>query len=176
MKRLRLATLIALSMTAGIHRLPAPVVEEPSSPTPAATQKPRMTPARSKPERSPRVVEPVVRFAGTWRGTASGRINEALFGQRGFSSDYSIEIAPDEKTVTWTSSAWISATFHAAAQKNGRLLSWTTERHDIAGRTNIICRLEQTGERVARYSESSGLVNGAFKGAGYELTGTLTRQ
>ncbi len=76
----------------------------------------------------------------------------------------------------WTSSAWIFAKFQASVQKNGRTLSWTTERHDIAGATTVNCRLEMESNGTARYSESSGLVNGIFKGAGYEISGILVRQ
>lgn len=174
----RLAILIALGLTVGVHRMPAPVVEEPEgaeSPKPAMMRKHKDS-AETKPREAPLTRQSFVRFYGTWRGTANGRINQALFGQRDFSSTFKIEVSADERTVTWTSSAWMFARFHATAQKTDRTLSWSTERHDIAGRTAVICRLEQTGDGVARYSESSGLVNGAFKGAGYELVGTLTRQ
>ena len=40
----------------------------------------------------------------------------------------------------------------------------------------ITCALEMNANGTASYSESSGLVNGLFKGAGYKISGTLVRQ
>jgi hypothetical protein len=158
------------------HRLPAPIVEEPTPrPKPKAAKPPA---TQSKPKQSPstKATTPKVAFAGTWSGTATGRINQAVFGQTSFSSTYKIQISPDERTASWTSSAWMFAKFQAPVQKNGRVLSWTTERRDIAGTTTVNCRMEIDQNGTARYSESSGLVNGVFKGAGYEISGTFIRQ
>jgi hypothetical protein len=174
MKRSRFLAVVFI-LAAAIHRLPAPV-EEISSPSPAAVSRGNVASSRQNPQKPALTPQPVIQFAGRWCGIASGRINQAVFGQKDFSSNYNIEISSDEKMVSWTSSAWMFARFHAVTQKAGRSLSWTTKRHDAAGQTTIICRLEQTSPGVARYSESSGLVNGAFKGAGYELAGTLTKQ
>jgi hypothetical protein len=165
------------------HPLPAPIFED-SSPTPAPQQpaRPRVKQSKSKANSEGASIktksEPQssISFAGTWTGTATGRIQQAIFGPKGFSSNYNLQISPDERTATWTSSAWIFAKFQAPVQKKGRTLNWTCERHDLAGQTAVFCRLEMDANGTARYSESSGLVNGVFKGAGYELSGTLVRQ
>lgn len=158
-------------------RSPAPIVEE-SAPTPRPKLKQRATETVSKPRPSatPKSPDVKVSFSGTWSGTASGRINQAVFGQTSFSSNYKIQISSDERTANWTSSAWLFAKFQAGVQKKGRTLSWSTERRDLAGTTTVNCRLEMEPNGTARYSESSGLVNGMFKGAGYELNGILVRQ
>ena len=158
--------------------LPAPIVEE-TTPIPKTKTKRHAVEAESRPKQpaaSKSVSTAKVSFAGTWTGTASGRINQAVFGQKAFSSNYNLQISADERTATWTSSAWILGKFHANMQKNGRVLTWTTERHDFTGTTTVACRMEMESNGTARYSESSGLVHGMFKGAGYEITGTLVRQ
>ena len=160
------------------HRLPAPIVEE-TAPTPQPKVKRPAAEAETKPKQSPAnkpVAAAKVSFAGNWTGTATGRINQAVFGQTSFSSNYKIQISADERTANWTSSAWMFAKFQAPVQKNGRTLTWTTERHDIAGATTVKCRLEMDSNGTARYSESSGLVNGVFKGKGYEISGVFVRQ
>jgi hypothetical protein len=171
-----LFAIVLLLITA--HRLPAPISEVPeTTPTPKPKSNRQVTESAPKQQSATKAVTaPAVSFAGTWTGTANGRINQAVFGQKGFSSNYNLQISADERTATWTSSAWIFAKFHAPVQKNGRTLSWTCERHDIAGKTTVFCRLEMDANGTARYSESSGLVNGVFKGAGYEISGTLVRQ
>jgi hypothetical protein len=154
------------------QRSPAPIQElTPSPPKP----KREIIKPKAEPISKPKPV-PAVSFTGTWTGTASGRINQALVGETLFSSNYNIQISPDERTVNWTSSAWIFAKFQAPVQKNGRTLIWNCERHDFAGKTSVNCRLEMDANGTARYSESSGLVNGVFKGKGYEITGTLVRK
>jgi hypothetical protein len=164
-----------LAITA--HRLPAPIVGETTPiPKPKVKRQAAVAESRPKPSTPAKSAIPKVSFAGTWSGTASGRINQAVFGQAPFSSGYNIQISPDERTANWTSSAWVFAKFQAPVQKNGRTLTWTTERHDIAGKTTVNCRMEIDQNGTARYSESSGLVNGVFKGAGYELRGMLMRQ
>ena len=174
-----LRILLALGfLFASAHRLPGPIVEE-TTPIPKPKSKPRAAEAESRPKQSatPKPeAKSKVSFAGNWTGTASGRINQAVFGQTSFSSNYKIQISADERSASWTSSAWMFAKFQAPVRKNGRTLSWTTERHDLAGTTTVNCRMEMEANGSARYSESSGLVNGIFKGAGYELSGTLVRQ
>ena len=173
-----LCTVGLLLVTA--QRLPAPISEVPeATPTPKPKEPPPHAESESKPKQttaSKSITTPRVSFAGIWTGTATGRIQQAVFGQTAFSSNYKIQISPDERTANWTSSAWIFAKFQAPVQKNGRALTWTCQRHDIAGQTTIFCRLEMDANGTARYSESSGLVNGVFKGAGYEISGTLVRQ
>ena len=166
--------------TAGIlfltaHSLPAPILEETPTPKPKLSHQPATSPSKSKPSTTSKR-ELAVSFAGTWTGTASGRINQALIGETGFSSNYKIQISADERTANWTSSAWFFTRFQAPVQKKGRTLNWTTERHDLAGTTTVNCRLEMESNGTARYSESSGLVNGVFKGKGYEISGILVRQ
>lgn len=160
------------------HRLPAPIVDE-TTPTPKPKAKRQAVETESKPKRplaSKTETKSNVSFAGNWTGTANGRINQAVFGQTSFSSNYKIQISADERTANWTSSAWMFAKFQAPVHKKGKTLSWTTERHDLAGTTTVNCRLELDTNGTGKYSESSGLVNGIFKGAGYELNGTLIRQ
>ncbi len=159
-------------------RLPAPISEVPET-TPKPKAKRSDVESENKPKQttaSKSIMTPAVSFAGIWTGTASGRINQAVFGQRTFSSNYNIQISLDERNANWTSSAWIFAKFNAPVQKNGRVLTWTCQRHDLAGKTTVFCRLEMDANGTARYSESSGLVNGMFKGAGYEVTGILVKQ
>jgi hypothetical protein len=173
------ATLLLLTT----YPLPAPIFEA-SSPTPAPQQsaKPKVKPSKPKGNdewnsiKAKSESQSSVSFAGTWTGTANGRIQQAVFGPKAFSSNYNLQISPGEQTATWTSSAWIFAKFHAPVQRKGRTLNWTCERHDLAGKTAVFCRLEMNANGTAQYSESSGLVNGVFKGAGYQLSGTLVRQ
>ncbi|HZR79326.1 MAG TPA: hypothetical protein VFA58_08955 [Chthoniobacterales bacterium] len=157
------------------QRLPAPIVEESPQQKPKPSRQTGPAHSESKQTQTSKK-EPAVSFAGTWTGSATGRINQALIGETGFSSNYKIQISADERTASWTSSAWLFATFQAPVQKKGRTLNWTTERHDLAGTTTVNCRLEVQTNGTARYSESSGLVNGAFKGKGYEISGVLVRQ
>jgi hypothetical protein len=158
------------------HRLPAPISELPEA-TPKAKSREGEPGSKSKPSTEKKSVSaPRVSFAGTWTGTASGRMQQAVFGPTTTSANLNIQISPDERTVSWTTSAWMFGKTQAAVQKNGRTLTWTCERHYLAGKIAVACRLEMDANGTARYSESSGLVNGMFKGAGYELTGTLIRQ
>jgi hypothetical protein len=178
MMRSTCALLVLGVLVLTTQRVPAPIVEE-NTPTPKAKAKRPAAEKEAQPKQSATTKSSgttKVSFAGTWTGSASGRINQAVFGQTSFSSSYKIQIAPDERSASWTSSAWIFAKFQAPVQKNGRTLIWTTERHDLAGTTTVNCRLEMDTNGTARYSESSGLVNGIFKGAGYELSGVLVRQ
>ena len=169
--------LLAIGMlVVSAHRLPAPIVEETPTPKPKAKSSRASAENRPKKSAASKPASTKVSVAGTWTGTASGRINQAVFGQTSFSSNYKIQISADERMADWTSSAWIFAKFQAPVQKNGRTLNWTTERNDIAGATTVNCRLEMESNGAARYSESSGLVNGIFKGAGYEISGILIRQ
>ncbi len=165
-------SLVAALLLVTAHRLPAPI-QEVATPPP----KSKREAVRPKTEATPKPkAASTVSFAGTWTGTASGRIRQVLVGETSFSSNYKIQISPDERTADWTSSAWMLAKFNAPVQKNGRTLNWTCQRHDFAGPTTIVCRLEMEANGTARYSESSGLVNGAFKGHGYEVSGTLVRR
>src|SRR5437762_8785730 len=100
------------------QRLPAPIVEE-NTPAPKAKVK------RTAAEREPKPKQLAttksagtakVSFAGTWTGPASGRINQAVFGQTSFSSNYKVQISADERSASWTSSAWIFAKFQAPVQ------------------------------------------------------------
>lgn len=179
----QLPAAIGLFLLITVHQSPAPISED-SSPAPALQQPPRARVKHSKPKadneedsrKTKSERESSVSFVGTWIGTATGRIQQAVFGPRAFSSNYNLQISPDERTATWTSSAWIFAKFQAPVQKKGRTLNWSSERHDLAGQTAVYCRLEIDANGTARYSESSGLVNGVFKGAGYEISGILMRQ
>src|SRR5712692_3558133 len=97
------------------HQLPAPIVEE-TTPIPKPKEKRQASETKTRPKQPPAskpVSTPALSFAGTWTGTASGRIQQAVFGQRTFSSNYNIRISPDERTANWTSSAWIFAKFEA---------------------------------------------------------------
>jgi len=147
----------------------------------AATPKPKakrhaVTESETPPKQRTPSKLAAVSFAGTWTGTANGRMNQAVFGPTTCSVNLNIQISPDERTVNWTTSAWMFGKTQAAVQKNGRTLTWTCERHYLAGKIAVACRLEMDANGTARYSESSGLVNGMFKGAGYEVSGTLVRQ
>lgn len=174
MKRITLLFSVACLLLFTAHRVPAPIVEE-ATPTPRPKVKPQVE-APTKQHTAKAVATPKVSFAGTWTGTASGTMQQAVFGPTTLSSNYKIDISADERSASWTSSAWIFATFHASVQKHGRTLNWTCERHDLAGKTMITCALEMNSNGTASYSESSGLVNGLFKGAGYKISGILVRQ
>lgn len=76
----------------------------------------------------------------------------------------------------WTASRWLGAKFQAPVHKTGRMLSWSYEKHDIAGKTMISASLEMNANGTATFRESSDLTNGMFNGSGYKVTGTFTRQ
>src|SRR5438132_414893 len=126
-----------------IHRLPAPIVEEPT-PTPkpkrrvaaeseAAPREPMAT--ATKPTPAPRVS-----CGETWVGTASGEMHAPLASPN-YADNYRIEISADEKIANWTASRWLGAKFQAPIQKNGTTLTWNYEKHDIAGKTLISASL-----------------------------------
>jgi hypothetical protein len=160
------------------HRAPAPIHENPESPTPAPKRKQLHASSQPTQERAPPKPAPekAVSFAGTWKGTASGPSKQALIGTVTMTSNYNLQVSPDEKRVSWTSSAWMFAHFQAPARKNGRTLSWTYERHDIAGHSNIAVKMEMNPDGTATLMEYTGMTNGAFKGYSYQLIGRLIRQ
>lgn len=174
-RALRIAFGVSLFLVTA-HRLPAPIVEQTPAPKPKAKRSITETKNRATEPTQSKAAKSTVSFAGTWTGTAHGRLNEALLGQRDASSNYKIHISPDERTVNWTSSAWFLTKFQAPVQKKGRTLSWACEKHNIAGTTTVNCSLEMQANGTAKFSESSGLVNGVFKGKGYEFSGMLVRQ
>ena len=168
---------VAILLTA-VHRLPAPVIETPEA-TPSATPKPRRQAASVESTSKQRAVSKpapaAVSFAGTWTGRASGEIHAPLTPPN-YACTYRIEISADEKTANWTASRWLLAKFHAPVQKNGRTLTWSCERHDIAGKTIISSSLQMNPDGTATFTESSGISNGLFQGSGYKVAGTLVRQ
>jgi len=168
--------LISLIMLLTVHRSPAPI-HEVEGPTPAP--KPQHVSRKAFRERPTATSTPekkTVSFAGTWKGTASGPSKQALIGTVTLTSNYNLQVSQDEKRVSWTSSAWMFAHFQAPAQKSGRTLSWTYERHDIAGQSNIAVKMEMNPDGTATLMEYTGMTNGAFKGYSYQLTGRLIRQ
>lgn len=166
------------------HRLPAPIIEE-TTPAPsqhltkARPQKSAAVSRKAPHERPAATSTPekkTVSFAGAWKGTASGPSKQALIGETTLTSNYNVQVSPDEKQVSWTSSAWMFAHFQAPVQKSGRILSWTYQRHDIAGQSNIAVKMEMNPDGTATLMEYTGMTNGAFKGYSYQLTGRLVRQ
>ena len=161
------------------QRAPAPIQEVRESPTPAAKRTPphRASNKAAHDQATPKsAAEKAVSFAGTWKGTASGPSKQALIGTVTLNSNYNLQVSPDEKHVNWTSSAWMFSHFQAVARKNGRTLSWTYERHDLAGQSNIAVKLEMNSDGTATLMEYTGMTNGAFQGYSYQLTGRLVRQ
>lgn len=167
---------VSLLLVLSASRLPAPIVEE-ATPTPKpkrhAVPETETAPkqrAASKPVSTPKVL-----FAGTWTGTASGEMHAPLASPN-YSDNYKIQISPDERTANWTASKWLGAKFQAPVQKNGRTLTWSYEKHDIAGQTMMTSSLQMNDNGTATFSEKSEIVGGWFKGSGYSVTGTLVRQ
>src|SRR5262245_16142468 len=136
--RLTVPTLYLVFFFLATQESPAPIQENPEA-TPSPKPKPQHVSSKTSHERpAPKPTpEKAVSFAGTWKGTASGPSKQALIGTVTLTSNYTLEVSPDEKHVNWTSSAWIFSHFQAMAHKSGRTLTWTSERHDIAGQTNI---------------------------------------
>jgi hypothetical protein len=169
--------LIGLIMLLSAHRSPAPIREIQESPAPSP--KPRHV-SRKAPHEQPAATstpeKKTVSFAGNWKGTASGPSKQALIGTVTLTSNYNLQVSQDEKQVSWTSSAWMFAHFQAPVQKSGRTLSWTYERHDIAGQSNIAVKMEMNPDGTATLMEYTGMTNGAFKGYSYQLIGRLIRQ
>lgn len=145
--RLRLPIFYLLLFFLAIPESPAPIQENPE---PMRTPKPERehVSSRTSHERpaAKSTPEKAVSFAGTWGGTASGPSKQALIGTITLSSNYTLKVSPDERHVNWTSSAWMFSHFQATAQKSGRTLNWTCERHDIAGQTNIALKLEMNAD------------------------------
>ena len=167
MNRTRTSSVLAATILLfTTYPLPAPIFE-PSSPTPAPQQpaKPKIKHSKPKTDNEGDSTK-TVSFAGTWTGTATGRIQQAIFGPKGFSSSYKLQISPDERTVNWTSSAWIFAKFQAPVQKKGRVLTWTCDRHDIVGRTAIFCRLEMDANGTGRTPKAAVWLTACSKAPG----------
>jgi hypothetical protein len=166
---------VAAFLLTVVHRLPAPVIETPEV-TPSAMPKPRRQPASSESASRQRAVsKPAVSFAETWTRTASGEMHAPL-SPPGYSDSYAIQISADEKTANWTASKWLGARFQALVQKNGPTLSWSYEKHDLAGKTLINSSLQINSSGTVTFIERCGLANGLFKGSGYSVTGTLVRK
>jgi hypothetical protein len=89
------------------HRVPAPISEIPE-PTATARAKQKKTNAEStnadNDSRSRQATKPTparaASFAGTWSGTVTGQIYVLLSGTETSSSTYSIQVSPDEKTLS----------------------------------------------------------------------------
>jgi hypothetical protein len=159
---------VALLLLA-VQRLPAPIVEEPT-PKPASTAKPQakiITPPKPKP--------PAIVFAGNWRGIATGEMHAPL-SPPNYSDTYNIQISADEKTVNWTASKWLGAKFQAPTRRSGQTLSWSYEKHDIAGKSVINSSLQLNSDGTATFHETDNIDNGMFKGSGYSVTGRFVRQ
>jgi hypothetical protein len=170
-----LCFVVTVFLLIAVHRLPAPVIETPDV-TRSATPKPRRPPASSESgSRQRSVSKPAVTFAGIWTGTASGEMHAPL-SPPSYSDSYTIQISADEKTVNWTASKWLGARFQALVQKNGSMLSWSYEKHDLAGKTLINSSLQINSNATATFVETCGLANGLFKGSGYSVTGTFVRK
>jgi len=158
---------IVLIITA--PRLPAPIVEEPT-PKPGSTVKPKprvIAPPKPKP--------PAILFAGNWRGIATGEMHAPL-SPPNYSDNYNIQISADEKNVSWTASKWLGAKFQAPARRAGQTLSWSYEKHDIAGKSVINSSLQLNSDGSATFHETDNIDNGMFKGSGYSVTGRFIRQ
>lgn len=167
---------VSLLLVLGASRLPAPIVEE-ATPTPKPKRHavPEAKTAPKQRAASKPVSTPKVSFAGTWTGTASGEMHAPL-SSPSYSDTYHIQISPDERTVNWTASKWLGAKFQAPVQRNGRTLSWSYEKHDIAGHTVITSSLQVNTNGTATFSEKSEIVGGWFKGSGYSVSGTFSKQ
>ena len=76
----------------------------------------------------------------------------------------------------WITSRWLGAKFQAPVHKSGRTLSWSYEKHDIAGKTMISASLEMNANGTGTLHEKTDLANGLFKGSGYAATGIFVRQ
>jgi hypothetical protein len=157
-------------LLASSERLPAPIVEE-------ATPKPM--PAMAKPKAKvsvgPKPKTVAILFAGNWKGTATGEIHAPL-SPPNYSDTYNIQISADEKSVNWTATRWLGARFQASTRRNGQTLSWSYEKHDIAGKSVISSSLQLNSDGTATFHETDNIDNGIFKGSGYSVTGRFVRQ
>lgn len=161
---------IVLLLTSA-HRSPAPIVEEATvTPKPARVSKPKPKAVETTTPKAPAIL-----FAGTWKGTATGEMHAPLASPN-YSDNYSIQISPDERTVNWTASKWLWQKFQAPTRRNGKILYWSYEKHDIAGKSVINSSLQLNPDGTATFHETDNIDNGMFKGSGYSVTGRFVRQ
>ena len=106
--------LVAALLLIASHRLPAPIVEESPTPTPAVTPgaQPKKSLSPPKPKSKP---SGAARFAGTW----TGRITIDKFAD----TDVRLVISTDGRSVAQTSQAGV---WTRPLTYDGKLLSWQT--------------------------------------------------
>lgn len=173
LSRAMVLSVIVLLLTT--HRLPAPITEisEPTA-TPNAKAKKASAKNESRPAAKP-AAKPAGSFAGTWTGTTQGTGN-TTFGNQKNSSSYSIQISPDEKTLSveqkgnYYSKLRLS---QIACNRHGDSLIWSYEGSALV-RVTGTCTLRLNADGTAgltdqrRYHSVDRFV--------LTMTGTLMRQ
>jgi hypothetical protein len=178
-------------LLATAHRLPAPIQEVPESPTPAPEQsskpktkptaKPKATDNSEKSTKAKASSSPQQRstpkFAGTWTGTVTASAYAFLAGEVTFSSTYTLQVSPNEKTILMEEKRdgaddYSIRQAQFACRQEGDSLVWSYKQDKfITGmctlRINSNGPAGLAGERV--YHNWVG--NDVFK-----ITGTLKRQ
>lgn len=184
----RMSRPILLMMSAGtvilfllVPRLPAPIIEE-ITPTPSPKVKPTTKPnvtsenseSQAKPAPSPksRPTANQPRFAGTWIGAATWTSLSAHP-----SSTYSIQISPDERTVSADEKGQSGVDLHQsqiACHREGDGLAWNYEQKGTVLITGT-CTLRSNSNGTASMAEERTFHMFLSKEV-HKLTGTLTRQ
>jgi len=172
--------LITAFLLVTTHRLPAPIFEAPApSATPISKQpkaKPRIKSSENeRPQAAQTAPKRAASFAGTWTGTAQGQGN-TTFGKQANTSTYSIQISPDEKTLSvnqkgnYYSNVRLS---DIACRRQKDSLTWSYETTALV-RVTGLCTLHLKADGTAelederRYHSVDQFI--------LKITGTLLRQ
>jgi hypothetical protein len=167
-------TFAVLLITA--HRLPAPISEIPE-PTATARAKQKKTNAEStnadNDSRSRQATKPTparaASFAGRWSGTVSGQIYILLSGTETSSSTYSIQVSPDEKTLSVEQRGNDYSNIRLsqiACRREGDGLAWTYKEQGL-GFSHPTGTLRMNSNGTASLADKRGPLT---------ITGTLTKQ
>jgi hypothetical protein len=180
--------IVIVLLAISAHRLPAPIQEIPENPTPAPEQsakpkpkratKPKVTSENSESQgktASSSQTRPTPKFAGTWTGT----VNWVWPGGSEpfeYPSTYSIQISPDEKTISVRGKGTLHVdgvkTSQIACRREGDSLAWNYEYKGFLTRFTGTCTLRMNSNGTASFGEDREYSqNTVLKG-----TGTLTKQ
>jgi hypothetical protein len=182
---LRFLFVVALVIVTA-HRLPAPISEV-EGPTPAPKQSARPKPKRAtKPKftsensESPGKIasssqsRPTPKFTGTWTGT----VNWIWPGDSApeFPTTYSIQISPDEKTISVRGKGTLHIdgvkTSQVACRREGDSLAWNYEYKGFLTRFTGTCILRINSDGTASLGENREYSPTVV----YKGTGTLIKQ
>jgi hypothetical protein len=113
-------------------------------------------------------------FAGTWTGT----VNDKYSDGSGATSNYTIRIPTDEKTVWFNWSTSKGPGQKASCDRDGDTLTWSFRQEPsgaLPGEWTARCTLKLNGNGTASFLRTTKLVRGRLKGVTGKHTGTLSR-